>query len=95
MTRKIDGVIIREGQIIGLLDGRLITSGDDLLKIGAQTLQGLDLEAYELVTIFAGEETTEDEVQLLADSVRERYAGISVEVHAGGQPHYDFVIAIE
>ena len=92
---EIDGVIIREGQIIGLLDGRLITSGDDLLKIGDQTLQGLDIEAYELVTIFAGEETTEDEVRRLADSVRERYTGISVEVHSGGQPHYDFVIAIE
>lgn len=92
---EIDGVTVREGQVIGLLDGKLVASGDDLLRVGDQVLQEADVASHELVTIFSGEETPERDVERLADSVRERYADLTVEVHEGGQPHYDFVIAIE
>lgn len=92
---EIDGVTVREGQVIGLLDGKLKASGDDLLEVGNQVLQEADVASHELVTIFSGEDTSERDVERLAASVRERYADVTLEVHEGGQPHYDFVIAIE
>lgn len=92
---EIDGVSVKDGEVIGLLDGRLIASGDDLLRIGCLAIQQVNMDDYELVTIFSGADTSDVEIRGLADSVRQRYAGIGVEVHSGGQPHYDFVIAIE
>lgn len=92
---EIDGVRVMTGQVIGLLDGKLIAAGDDVLLIGCQALHAADPGAHELVTIFTGKEATDRDVQRLADTARERYANLTVEVHAGGQPHYDLVIAVE
>jgi len=91
----LDGVDVRQGQVIGLVDDRLVASGDDPIVVGCAALQQADLDAAELVTIFTGDGAKPEHTSGLRDSISANYPDITVEVHDGGQPHYRFVIAVE
>jgi len=91
----IDGVSVRRGQVIGLLDDRLVEAGDDLVAVTVATLGHADLAAAELITVLVGEGAPENAGEQLEAAMAAGHAGLDVEIVAGGQPHYDFVIAVE
>lgn len=92
---EIDGVNVREGQIIGLLDDRLIASGDDLETTLFSTLDHCNMDGAELITLYYGSELTAIRANRLADLVREKWSDLEVELVDGGQPHYQFIISVE
>ncbi len=91
----INGVQVGVGQVIGLLDDRLVASGDNAAAVACKALQEAGLENAELVTIFTGEGAKSDGVDRLRQTIEVNYPDITVEVYEGGQPHYHYVIAIE
>ncbi len=48
-----------------------------------------------LVTLYTGVTVTDDEAQAAADRIKRRLTGVEVEVVKGGQPHYDYYVAID
>ena len=94
-TVAIDGVQVREGQYIGLLDGKLLLGGDALEQVLLDLLSQADIEDRELVTMFYGGELTKAQANHLADLVRERFPHVEVELQEGGQPHYALILSIE
>lgn len=92
---EIDGIRVKTGQVIGLLDGRLVAAGDDLVSVCTRTVEAVDVDDHELITLFYGAEIDPDAAEALAKTLRACHPAMTVEVHDGGQPHYDFVIAIE
>jgi len=49
----------------------------------------------ELITLFYGQDLTATEANRLADLVRKTYPGQEIEIQDGGQPHYQFIVAVE
>lgn len=94
-TVEIDGVNVKEGQVIALLNGKLAVSSDSLEHACLEFLEKANAGKYELVTLFYGEDLKNLEANRIADLVRERYPTLEVEVQEGGQPHYQFIISIE
>ncbi|HSB89393.1 MAG TPA: DAK2 domain-containing protein, partial [Anaerolineales bacterium] len=96
-TRSVglDGVSVREGQIIGLLDGQLAVSGDSLEAALLAILQKADAGAAELVTLYYGADLAPAEAERLADVIRRAWPKLEVELHEGGQPHYPLILSIE
>lgn len=94
-TVEIDGVQVNEGQVIGLLDGKLATAGDELEETLFEVLKLAMAENYELITLYSGEDLTPIQANQIADRVRERMPGLEVELHDGGQPHYQFILSLE
>ena len=92
---EIDGVEVREGQIIALHNGKLVLATDTLEKACLGLLEAAHAEYFELVTLFSGENVSQTEVIRIADAIRNAYPELEVEVQEGGQPHYQFIIAIE
>ncbi len=92
---SIDGVTVRSGEFIGLLDGELRAAGDDAIQVVLDLLAQADPEQAELVTIFIGEPAGPDLGALVTAALHESYPGLAVEVSAGGQPHYDLIISVE
>lgn len=92
---EIDGVTVREGQVIGLLNGKLAVSAENLAEACLQLLQKAEAVTYELITLFYGGGLTPAEANRLADQIRQSYPEQEIEVQEGGQPHYQFIIAIE
>jgi hypothetical protein len=94
-TTNINNIAIQEGDCIGLLDGQLTTCGDDDNAVIHDLLARIDLDRYEIVSVFYGDEITQDGAEALATNLEEIYPNLSFEVHPGGQPHYSYILAIE
>jgi fatty acid kinase len=91
----VDGITVRSGQTIGLLNGDLVTADDQRELVIDDLLGRMELGDREIVTIYYGSTTARADAELLADRIRERYADLEVEVQAGGQPLYDYIISAE
>ncbi len=94
-TVEIDGVSVKEGQVIALLDGKLVVSVESVEQGVMELLEKADAAGHELVTLFYGEGMPHPEANRIADLIREKYSNLEIEVQEGGQPHYQFIISIE
>jgi len=92
---EIDGVEVKEGEIIVLHNGKLVLSTDTLEKACLGLMKETHAEYFELVTLFYGADTPHPEVIRIADAIRNAYPELEVEVQEGGQPHYQFIVSIE
>ena len=92
---SVDGIDVQEGQVIGLLNGKLRVTGASPALVAMKALEELHVEDYEIVTIYYGESVTADDAQELADLVMTRFPELEVEVVDGGQPHYHFILSAE
>lgn len=92
---EIDGVNCSEGQAIGLLNGKLAVSGDDLGECLIKILEMSYPENAELITLFYGADLSTINANQLADRVRERWPNQEIELVDGGQPHYQIILSVE
>ena len=92
---EIDGVNVKEGQIIALHNGKLVLATDTLEKACLELLEAAHADYFELVTLFSGENVSQVEVIRISDAIRNAYPELEVEVQDGGQPHYQFILSIE
>ena len=92
---EIDGVNVKEGQVIALLDGKLVVSAGSVEEGVLGLLEKAGASEQELITLFYGENMPHAEANRIADVVREKYSSQEVEVQEGGQPHYQFIISVE
>jgi hypothetical protein len=96
-TRSVtlDGVEVHEGQIIGLVDGRLCSAGDELQDVLGEVLEGMEIAEREIVSLYYGAEVTEEEATAIAQSIEATYEDVEVELLPGGQAHYFFILGAE
>jgi len=94
-TVEIDGVKVRQGQIIGLMEGVLKAAGEDLAETFNELLGNAGLEQSELVTIYYGVDLTADQAKAVVDRVKGKYPHLEFELVDGGQPHYQLIASIE
>ncbi|MCQ3930933.1 MAG: DAK2 domain-containing protein [Chloroflexi bacterium] len=93
---ELDGVKVKEGQIIGLLNGKLRFSGDSVGDAVRGLLAAIDdLDNLELVTLYYGDSLHESEVQNLSDALADDYPNLEFETVYGGQPHYQVIFSVE
>jgi uncharacterized protein len=92
---EIDGVQVQEGQIIALLNGRLVMASYDLEEVCVGLLKHAHADHFELITLFYGNNIPKPDVIRISDTIRRAFPEQEVEVQEGCQPHYQFIIAIE
>ena len=89
------GVSVSAGQLMGLLERRMVTSGDDAVAVLAELVGMAQAEPGSIVTLFWGADSQAEEAEAAGDVLRERFPGAEVEVVFGGQPHYNYIISVE
>jgi DAK2 domain fusion protein YloV len=92
---QIDGMDVEEGEVIGLVNGKLRAKGDHPGKVVMDALEFMGAEDFEIVTLYYGESVTAGEAQQLADEIADRYPEQEIEVVDGGQPHYHYILSAE
>jgi len=92
---ELNGLQVEEGQIIGLLNGDLVISSQDVEDACLKLLKHAQGEKYELITLIYGAMINKQQANTIADSVRAAYPQQDIELQDGGQPHYHFIIGIE
>ena len=94
-TVQVGGVRVREGDYIGLVDGNLVIAGRDINSVIRETLQRMNIERYEIVTLYFGEGVTRQQAEETARSIKEKHSHLEIEVVDGGQPHYAYILSAE
>ena len=92
---EIDGVKVETGQVIALIDGKLVASASSVEEGCLQLLEKANAKEHELITLFYGQDMTHADSNRIADMIRNKYPDQEVEVQEGGQPHYQFIISVE
>jgi DAK2 domain fusion protein YloV len=91
----VDGLHIEAGQYVGLLDDALVTVADDETAATLATLAKAEAEQREIVTVYWGEDASRDRAGALSEAITAAYPNLEIEVAAGGQPHYPYIISLE
>jgi DAK2 domain fusion protein YloV len=92
---QINGMAVTAGAVIGLLNGDLTATGDDVPSVVDQMLAQMKADQAEIITIYYGAEVTPAEAQALAAHINQAHPGQEVEVVEGGQPYYHYILSAE
>nr|WP_221437211.1 DAK2 domain-containing protein [Gracilibacillus halotolerans] len=93
---RIDGMTIKNGNYMGLSDGKISITDEDQFTVVKGLLDNLiDDEEDEIVTIIRGEDSTDELQEEIISYLEENYEDIEVEVHQGDQPVYSFIFSVE
>ncbi len=86
---------IKEGDIIGIHNGRIETVGRDIHDIAVDLVGHVVEEGDSLITIYYGQDTAQEDAQALGAEVSDLFPDLDVEVQYGGQPLYYYLISAE
>lgn len=92
---SIDDIAIKEGDFMGIADGRIRAAGADLHTVAKEMVQEMTDEETSLICIYYGEDRSEEEANSLAEEIGALCPDHEIEVHAGGQPVYYYIISVE
>ena len=91
----IDGLEIHENDNLGMVDGKIVVSNPDMMETLEETFAHMLDEDSEIVTIYVGEDGSEELANELAQALAEKYEDVEVEIHQGGQPLYPYLFSVE
>lgn len=90
-----DGHSIKAGQYLTLLDGALLGSYNTMDEFKEQIALEISRLRSELITVYYGEDVSEEEAEELAEYFREEMPNSEVGVERGGQPVYYYIVSAE
>ncbi len=91
----IDDTTIREGDIMALGDSGILAVGKEIESTVLEAMKAMVEEESELVTVYYGKEVKEEAANELKEKAEELFSHCEVELHAGGQPIYYYLISVE
>lgn len=94
-TVEIDGVDVKEGEIIALADGRLCSSGPDERAVLDELLEQLEVAEAGIVSLYFGADISVGQAAETTDHIRALFPDIEVELVEGGQAHYHYILGVE
>lgn len=92
---EIDGRQIHQGDYMGIGDTSILSVGTDKKAVTMEMIEQMIDEESSLVSIYYGEEAKEEEAMTVSGLITAKYPDLEVEVHAGGQPIYYYIISVE
>lgn len=94
-SATVNGVEVADGEIIGLLNGELEVNGQSAEEVVRGLLGEMVSRDREIITLYYGEDVSEEEAHALAELLEEDCPEQDIEVVQGGQPHYLYIISVE
>ncbi|WP_244833211.1 DAK2 domain-containing protein [Clostridium sp. BJN0001] len=92
---EMDGFEIKEGNILGLIEGKISEVGNNKTQILEKLIDSMIDEDSELITVYYGKDVSDDEAQKIEEEIQEKYDELDVQVLKGNQPLYYYLISIE
>lgn len=92
---EVDGKEIKEGNILGLVEGKIKEVGEDPYKVAEDLIDSSVDEYSELITIFYGKDCEEEKVDALIEKLEGKYEDLDVQCYKGEQPLYYFIMSVE
>jgi len=90
-----DGVDIEEGNFLGITDGKISAVGEEITDVINKVMDAMVDEDSSLITIYYGNDVSEDDALKLEEDLKANYEDCDVELHYGGQPLYYYILSVE
>ena len=90
-----DGQEIHQNDILGLQESRVEVVGQDVETVALELLQKTVDDGSEVITIFYGQDVSQEQAQALHDKVVDAYPSCDVDMLPGGQPLYYYLFSVE
>ncbi len=91
----IDDKEIKEGNIMGIGDAGMLAVGEDITDTTVEMIKEMQDEDSEIVSVYFGEGVTKEDADALSEKIAEELPDLEVEVYAGGQPVYYYIVSVE
>ena len=92
---EIDGIRIQQGDIMGIGDQGILATGKGIEDITFESLRRIVGDDTEIISIYYGEDVTEEDAKKLRDRAAEEFSSCDVELQYGGQPIYYYILSAE
>ena len=92
---EIDNIEIKEGNMLGLVEGKIKKVGEDYCTVAEEILEAMVDEDSELITIFYGIDVEKDKLDDLIKRLEDKYEDADVQCYSGEQPLYYFIMSVE
>ncbi len=92
---NIDGHELKQGDVIGLDNKKILTKGSSVEEVTLALIKKLKTDDHEMITLYSGQDVTEEEATAMMEKVAETFPDAEVDMHDGGQPLYYYFIALE
>jgi len=92
---EMDELHIKQGDIIGLYNGKIAVDGHDIHDVTFDLMKEIVTEDDELITVYYGKEISEEDAKRLTEEIADQFDDCDVEMHRGGQPLYYYLISVE
>ena len=91
----IDGIAIKEGEFMGLKEGKIVASETTQLEAAQALLANMIDDDSEIVTVLTGEEAESETTEALTEWLEEEYPDVEVDEQVGDQPIYPYLFSVE
>ena len=92
---NIDNKEIHQGDIMGIGDKTILTVGHNVKDTTIALINEIVDDETELISLYYGQEITEEQANEVASVIEEKYPSCDIEVQFGGQPIYYYVVSAE
>jgi uncharacterized protein len=90
---QVDGLTVRKGEFLGLLGERAVAAGPSFAEVARAVAERLLQEPREVLTLLSGDGAPE--LNGLVDELQRRHPDLEIDLHEGGQPHYQLLLSAE
>ena len=91
----LNGFSIKEGDIIGLDDKKILAKSHSLEETVLKLIGRMKEDFHQVITLYYGEDVKEEEAEALCETIAEKYPDCDVDFHNGGQSVYYYILALE
>ena len=94
-STSIDGFKLKEKDIIGLGEKKIVAKGNNVNQTTEDTIEKLMNDDISTISLFYGADVSPVDAGALVDTLKEKYPDIEIDCHEGGQPLYYYLISLE
>lgn len=92
---QLNGFTIKEGDIIGLDDKKILAKSHSLEETVLKLIGKMKEDFHQMITLYYGEDVKEEEAAALCETIAEKYPDCDVDFHNGGQSVYYYILSLE
>lgn len=92
---EVNGITIKQGNILALANGVVAQTGTDMGTVIHDLMAELVTDEDELITVYYGQDVAESDAHAMADEISRHFGHCDVECFRGGQPLYYYLISVE
>lgn len=92
---SLNGFSIKEGDIIGLDDKKILAKSHSLEETVMKLIARMKEDFHQVITLYYGEDVKEEEAEALCEQIAEKYPDCDVDFHNGGQSVYYYIMSLE